>query len=140
LEQDIEMTTLQTAMASDPAFEDYPDVLKATQKTNGKTHETAAKPFARSAVRLDIAINAIACASIQRSVTCIIKDLSTNGAKIELIASKLDEKDFVLYIPNCKVALNCTRIWRRGMTMGVLFQRGRPELSTLVHSPQILAA
>jgi hypothetical protein len=107
------------------------------KETNMTLPKTEVKPFARHATRLDSAIKAVICTSGVLGKTCLIKDLSTAGARLEFISEAVaEEAEFVLYIPACKIALNCRKVWRRGRILGIQFDQGRPDLAGMLDGLQ----
>ncbi len=90
------------------------------------------KPFARHAVRLPASIKALAVTEGNGSKICVVKDLSTSGARVEVPGAPIESKSFVLFVPEFKIALKCTRIWQSGKSIGIQFESGRPDVSSLM--------
>ncbi|WP_170130506.1 PilZ domain-containing protein [Afifella marina] len=79
----------------------------------------------RGAVRLQTAIDAHLVVAENSSSRCIIRDLSTAGAQLEVEEGITPEREMILAVPQVNIAIVCELAWRRGKRMGVQFCRGR---------------
>ncbi|WP_128291107.1 PilZ domain-containing protein [Afifella aestuarii] len=79
----------------------------------------------RGAVRLQTAIDAHLVVSENSISRCIIRDLSTAGAQLEVEEGITPEREMILAVPQVNIAIVCELAWRRGKRMGVQFCRGR---------------
>lgn len=81
------------------------------------------------------------------AVPCIVRDLSSTGAKLELVLGRdtpvtsVDglSDDFVLYVMVDEVEMDCAVAWRRGTMIGVRFTgiaRHRPRRTSTVRRPR----
>lgn len=117
-----------SALAEDPIiFDDNLAALNARRQLD----ELGRAEGARGATRLSASVKAIACFSDNTYRHCVIRDLSTGGAKLEFLTGIAEETSFVLFIPTHNIALNCTRIWLRKLSVGVQFEHGRPDIAGL---------
>jgi hypothetical protein len=58
-----------------------------------------------------------------REVTVVLRDISTQGARLRPIGSNINVPDrFQLFAPMEKIDVLCTVIWRRGNDIGVEFE------------------
>jgi hypothetical protein len=57
-----------------------------------------------------------------RPVNCVVRDLSLDGAKIEVPNQVGVPKCFVLSIPEDKLRLLCRVAWRKELQIGVKFE------------------
>lgn len=113
-------------------FEDNLSKIHAAPEKKTRPTAVKVKPFARHAVRMPTTIKAYGCTSDNRKIICIVTDMSTSGAKLELPSGDIDADEFVLIVVEHKIALKCKRIWRRGTWIGVQFEKGRPDLCELM--------
>lgn len=56
------------------------------------------------------------------ALDCVIRDLSTTGAAIELENPKGAPDEFTLVIPEDSLSLPCRVVWRREFRIGVTFE------------------
>jgi hypothetical protein len=52
---------------------------------------------------------------------CVIRDLSTTGAALEVMDQTSIPKHFNLVVPADNLKLPCAIVWRRGFRIGVMF-------------------
>lgn len=60
---------------------------------------------------------------------CVVRDISSTGAKIEILKSKFNSEGstsflptyFTLIVPTDRTSVDCQSMWRRGSFMGVRF-------------------
>ena len=59
-----------------------------------------------------------------RQVTfdCVVRDISSRGAKLEMDPSFVLAQEFELDVPQRSAILHCEVRWRRGTTVGVQFK------------------
>ena len=123
---------ISTLTETPVVFEDNLNQIHAAQEKKTPPTAVKVKPFARHAVRMPTTIKAYGCTPDNRNTICIIRDLSTSGAKLELPSGDINADEFVLFVAEHKIALKCKRIWRRGAWIGVQFEKGRPDLCELM--------
>lgn len=52
---------------------------------------------------------------------CVIRDISTSGAALEVMDQSSIPRHFNLIVPEDKLKLACAIVWRRGYRIGVTF-------------------
>ncbi|HRK19312.1 MAG TPA: hypothetical protein PK970_10180 [Hyphomicrobiaceae bacterium] len=76
---------------------------------------------------------------------CVVRDISSTGAKIEILKSKVNSDAstsflptyFTLIVPTDRTSVDCQSMWRRGSFMGVRFLGAVRQLEKPAPRPSI---
>ena len=78
-------------------------------------------PVERRAVRRHKVLRGVTISFDDNGVTCIVRNLSTSGATLELASSISLPSSFTLEIKADQFIRRCRRIWSRDKRIGVAF-------------------
>ncbi len=77
---------------------------------------------------------------------CVVRDISSTGAKLEVLKSRYNNdassdaipNHFTLVMPLDRIAVDCVSMWRRGSRMGVKFSGMVRHLQVAPKGPSVL--
>jgi hypothetical protein len=65
----------------------------------------------------------------KNAINCIVRDLSTSGASIEVESQINIPESFVIFVTEDDLHLSCRVVWRKDYRIGVSFGWEAPSLS-----------